>query len=423
MLAFPVSLVGFLVFVLGFSFFQALLSSPLVFGCWFPVAVFFAASWLNHRFYPFPCCAVTSNGSRSGPCFSSPPGSGHYASKPPGGASPFLRAVHWVGRFHAFFTFSLRPSDIKRPPHLCSFTSIVTFTNNGVTWGYPITHGRNPVLMTDPGPDPTPGNPSITEPTFYVSLPALYHAHELPWSPSQPQHASMRRIKKVLVQLLHLWFLSSLPIVCLVSCSLCVLFLALGSSCIITKRDSLLAGFTYPATSMSMPRRHSRTHGHPSSTAAPSDSHNPSRSVTDFTESTAWPSLRHAGSSDQTSHYGYSTAAPSTPLPAPADHQTPIPPRREEAYPLQMEMAETRRLLHAHYFTEVRTPQADNSQPELRRLMVTEVDRYGVHRNRQPEFFFNGIIGHIRADQNGWIDSWEQATQLANYWRRHFQIP
>ena len=68
-------------------------------------------------------------------------------------------------------------------------------------------------------------------------------------------------------------------------------------------------------------------------------------------------------------------------------------------------------------------PQADNSHPELRRLMVTEVDRYGVHRNRQPEFFFNGIIGHIRADQNGWIDSWEQATQLANYWRRHFQIP
>ena len=88
-----------------------------------------------------------------------------------------------------------------------------------------------------------------------------------------------------------------------------------------------------------------------------------------------------------------------------------------------MEMAETRRQLHAHYFTEVRTPQADNSQPELRRLMVTEVDRYGVHRNRQPEFFFNGIIGHIRADENGWIDSWDQATQLANYWRRHFRIP
>ena len=54
---------------------------------------------------------------------------------------------------------------------------------------------------------------------------------------------------------------------------------------------------------------------------------------------------------------------------------------------------------------------------------MTEVDRYGAHRNRQREFFFNGIIGHIRADRHGWIDSWEQATQLANYWRRHFNIP
>ena len=230
-------------------------------------------------------------------------------------------------------------------------------------------------------------------------------------------------ILKVLVQFASsLAFVSPLPL-CFRFLVLYVPFSALGSSCIMTKRDSLLAGFTYPSTSTSMPRRHSRTHGYPSSTAAPSDSLNPSRGVTDSTESTAWPSLRHAGSSDQTSHYGYSTAVTSTPIPAPADHQTPIPPRREEAYPLQMEMAETRRQLHAHYFTEVRTPQADNSQPELRRLMVTEVDRYGVHRNRQPEFFFNGIIGHIRADQNGWIDSWDQATQLANYWRRHFQIP
>jgi len=57
--------------------------------------------------------------------------------------------------------------------------------------------------------------------------------------------------------------------------------------------------------------------------------------------------------------------------------------------------------------------------------MVTEVDRYGVQHNRQPEFFFNGIeiVGHIRADRYGWIDSWEQSTQLANYWRRHFNIP
>ena len=194
-----------------------------------------------------------------------------------------------------------------------------------------------------------------------------------------------------------------------------------------TKRDSLLAGFTYPSSSMSMPRRHSwrsRSHGHPSSTAAPSDPFTPSRSDTDPTASDAGPSLLPAGSGDHTSHYGYSTADTATPIPAPADHQTPILPRlEEEAYPLQMELAETRRQLHAYYFVEVQTPQADNSQPALRRLMVTEVDRRGVHRNRQPEFFFNGIIGHIRAGRNGWIDSWDQSTQLANYWRRYFQIP
>ena len=184
-----------------------------------------------------------------------------------------------------------------------------------------------------------------------------------------------------------------------------------------TKRDSVLAGFTYPSSSMSMPRRHSwrsRSHGYPSSTAAPSDP----------TASDAGPSLLPAESSDHTSHYGYSTADTATPIPAPADHQTPILPRlEEEAYPLQMELTETHCQLNAYYFVEVQTPQADNSQPALRRLMVTEVDRRGVLRNRQPEFFFNGIIGHIRAGRNGWIDSWDQSTQLANYWRRYFQIP
>ena len=59
-------------------FLRVLLSSPRFPGCWFLVAAFFAASWLNHRFYPLPYCAVISNGSRSRPCLSSPPGSGHY---------------------------------------------------------------------------------------------------------------------------------------------------------------------------------------------------------------------------------------------------------------------------------------------------------------------------------------------------------
>ena len=56
-------------------------------------------------------------------------------------------------------------------------------------------------------------------------------------------------------------------------------------------------------------------------------------------------------------------------------------------------------------------------------LIVTEVDTRGYQRNRQQDFFFNGIVGHVRADNHGHIDSWAQATQLANYWRRYFKIP
>ena len=190
-----------------------------------------------------------------------------------------------------------------------------------------------------------------------------------------------------------------------------------------TKRDSFSAGFTSHSIPMSMPRRHSRSHGHPSSSAAPSDPGHHHRRVTDLTEPAAWSPPRHADPGTHPSHPGYSTEVPAVPLPEPTDHQTPIVPRQDESYPLQREMAERRRQLHAHYFTEVRVPNPDSSQPDLCRLMVTEVDRLGNHRNRQPEFFFNGIIGHIRADENGYIDSWGQATHLANYWRRHFQIP
>ena len=35
--------------------------------------------------------------------------------------------------------------------------------------------------------------------------------------------------------------------------------------------------------------------------------------------------------------------------------------------------------------------------------MVTEVDRWGVERNRQPEFFFNGIVGNVRSEDAGYI--------------------
>ena len=181
-----------------------------------------------------------------------------------------------------------------------------------------------------------------------------------------------------------------------------------GSSCIMTKRDSVLAGFTSPSSSMNMPRRQFRPHGVPSS-AAPSvaSSHHPP-SGTGLAESTTWPSSSDTLHHEQPSLYGYSTEPPPVPLPSSADNQHPFTPVPTENYPLQREMEQRRRQLHAHFFIEV----IDPSHPETRRLMVTEVDRHGVHRNRQPEFFFNGIIGHIRADRNGWIDSWDPTCQL-----------
>ena len=167
---------------------------------------------------------------------------------------------------------------------------------------------------------------------------------------------------------------------------------------------------------MSMPRRHSRFQGQSSSGATSSGPRLQPSSVTD---NLALPSLSGIADSGSSSHYGYTASAQSVPLPDAPAHQTPIQPVREEAYPLQTEIEQQHRTLHTHIFTEVRSPH----QPGVSRLMVTEVDRYGVQQNRQPEFFFNGIVGHIRADRYGWIDSWEQSTQLANYWRRHFNIP
>ena len=191
-----------------------------------------------------------------------------------------------------------------------------------------------------------------------------------------------------------------------------------------TRRDSSFAGLTHPSSSMNKSRRvswRSRSHGQSSSTAAPSDRMQPPRGDND---PQAGSFLSPNASGEYTTNYGYSSASLATPIPFPADHQAPIiPTPTEESYPLQQEMEEVRRQLHAYYFVEVQSPPEDDDQPKLRRLMVTEVDQRGRHHNRQPEYFFNGIIGHVRAGQNGWIDSWDQSSQLANYWRRYFQIP
>ena len=193
-----------------------------------------------------------------------------------------------------------------------------------------------------------------------------------------------------------------------------------------TKRDSAVAGFTFPPLSMSMPRRHSRSAGHTGNTSDWPESSYTSSSYTGHYDHQTGPTRPEQGFTDHSHSSEYAVPSSSVPLPTTASYQTPIIPQREadtEEYPLQQQIEEYRRQLHAHYFVEVRTPHADRTQPDIRRLMVTEVDQHGIHRNRQPEYFFNGIVGHIRACRNGWIDSWTQSTQLANYWRRHFNIP
>ena len=96
-------------------------------------------------------------------------------------------------------------------------------------------------------------------------------------------------------------------------------------------------------------------------------------------------------------HFGYAATIPSVP------------------YPLQSELSQNHRVLHTHIFKEVISP-PETGRPN--RLMITEVDCYGVERNRQAEFFFNGIVGHVRSYDGGRINSWDEATRLANYWRR-----
>ena len=114
-------------------------------------------------------------------------------------------------------------------------------------------------------------------------------------------------------------------------------------------------------------------------------------------------------------HCGYTAMVPPVPLPSSNPSGPPM-----EAYPLQSEMSQNHRVLHTHIFKEVIPPSHSGQES---RLMITEVDQYGIQRNRQAEFFFNGIIGHVRSYNGGRINSWSEAARLANYRRRYYRIP
>ena len=112
--------------------------------------------------------------------------------------------------------------------------------------------------------------------------------------------------------------------------------------------------------------------------------------------------------------YGYAAASASVPMPRNDSNWHP-----PEDYPLQDRLSQNQRVLHTQVLKEVTIGHGAN---QTRQLMVTEIDNVGTERNRRPEFFFNGILGHVK-DRWEWnIDSWKESSRLANYWRRFFDI-
>ena len=118
----------------------------------------------------------------------------------------------------------VQPSLLHQPAHLVHMGSLLA----------PVFHGhqmarRNWRYICSPQREPTCWSPSwFPAPldwrsrmwpvvpqwysTVYVSPSALYHAHELPWGPSQSQHASLRWSKSSFA--LPTWFLFSCSCSC-----------------------------------------------------------------------------------------------------------------------------------------------------------------------------------------------------------------
>lgn len=168
-----------------------------------------------------------------------------------------------------------------------------------------------------------------------------------------------------------------------------------------TKRDSSSADLDSPRNLRSdswsqpmSPFRPRHASGAASSAAAASSSRQGLR----------LPGTSVSQGSNQAAHHCYSSSAPSVPMPNSNPSWQP-----PESYPLQSELAQNHQVLHTQVFKEVLS---GHGAHQVRRLMVTEIDNTGTERNRQPEFFFNGIIGHIRPRGGGYVDSWAEATRL-----------
>ena len=144
--------------------------------------------------------------------------------------------------------------------------------------------------------------------------------------------------------------------------------------------------------------------------------HRPSSSAAASSSGHGWPfSGSHETPAATTGPtYDYTTEMERGPMPRSDDSWNTAP-----TYHFHSEMHQNHRVLHTQVFKQVDVGQEPNIQ---RQLMVTQINAAGTERLRRPEFFFQGIVGHVNNRWRYRINGWKEASHLANYWCRYFDI-
>lgn len=66
-------------------------------------------------------------------------------------------------------------------------------------------------------------------------------------------------------------------------------------------------------------------------------------------------------------------------------------------------------MVHTQVFKEIEGGEGPNKQKQL---WVREIDADGIERLRRPEFFFHGIMGHVKDKWGYHINGWRELHAL-----------
>ena len=122
------------------------------------------------------------------------------------------------------------------------------------------------------------------------------------------------------------------------------------------------------------------------------------------TPTTPGPEHHPLATSSTASSHQPSTQIPPLPLPLTRHYDRPL---QRMAHSIVFKILE--RPLHTGGFS--------------RELMAEETNTQGYTQPKNLEFFFNGIIGHLRDRWGYTLDNDRLCSQLANYWRSWFGVP